>query len=124
MCAVSSPPTSSSITSAIGSTRSALESMERRYSSTRSACSSRIPSLPGSSTTRGRIPPTRSSPRSGKSKSGLVGAVMRKWDGGDHYEGSIRDEEGRDFLFRLRRFSQGDEYSGYSLFLAAEADFA
>jgi adenylate cyclase len=63
-------------------------------------------------------------PDIGEIRSGLVGAVMRKWDGGDHYEGSIRDEEGREFLFRLRRFSQGDEYSGYSLFLAAEADFA
>jgi adenylate cyclase len=63
-------------------------------------------------------------PEIGEIRSGLVGAVMRKWDGGDHYEGSIRDEEGREFLFRLRRFSQGDEYSGYSLFLAAETDFA
>ncbi|MGC2202626.1 MAG: adenylate/guanylate cyclase domain-containing protein, partial [Stellaceae bacterium] len=57
-------------------------------------------------------------------RSGLVGAVMRGWDGSDHYEGNIRDEEGRDFLFRLQRFSQGDEYSGYSLLLAAEEDFA
>jgi adenylate cyclase len=63
-------------------------------------------------------------PEIGEIRSGLVGAVMRRWDGGDHYEGSIRDEEGRDYLFRLRRFSQGDEYSGYSLLLAAEADFA
>jgi adenylate cyclase len=63
-------------------------------------------------------------PEIGEIRSGLVGAVMREWDGGDHYEGSIRDEEGREFVFRLRRFSQGDEYSGYSLFLAAEADFA
>jgi adenylate cyclase len=63
-------------------------------------------------------------PEIGEIRSGLVGAVMRRWDGSDHYEGSIRDEDGRDYLFHLQRFSQGDEYSGYSLLLAAEADFA
>ena len=57
-------------------------------------------------------------------RSGLVGAVMRRWDGSGRYEGSIRDEDGRDYLFRVRKFSQGDEYSGYSLLLAAEGDFA
>jgi len=57
-------------------------------------------------------------------QSGLVGAVMRKWDGSNRYEGSIRDEDGRDYLFRVRKFSQGDKYSGYSLLLAAEDDFA
>jgi adenylate cyclase len=57
-------------------------------------------------------------------KSGLVGAVMRRWDGADHYEGNICDEDGRDYLFRVRKFSQGDKYSGYSLLLAAEDDFA
>jgi len=57
-------------------------------------------------------------------QSGLVGAVMRKWDGSNHYEGSIRDEDGRDYLFRVRKFSQGDKYSGYSLLLSAEEDFA
>ena len=63
-------------------------------------------------------------PEIGEIRSGLVGAVMRRWDGSDHYEGSIRDEKGRDYLFRLHRFSLGDEYSGYSLLLAAEGDFA
>ncbi len=57
-------------------------------------------------------------------RSGLVGAVMRRWDGSDHYEGSIRDEDGKDYLFRLQKFSQGDAFSGYSLLLAAENDFA
>jgi adenylate cyclase len=57
-------------------------------------------------------------------QSGLVGAVMRRWDGGDRYEGGIRGEDGRDYLFRLRKFSEGDEFSGYSLLLAAEDDFA
>ena len=49
---------------------------------------------------------------------------MRRWDGSDRYEGSIRDEDGRDYLFRLQKFSQADEFSGYSLLLAAEDDFA
>ena len=63
-------------------------------------------------------------PEIGEIRSGLVGAVMRRWDGGDHYEGSIRDKKGRDYLFRLQKFSQGDGFSGYSLLLAAEDDFA
>ena len=57
-------------------------------------------------------------------KSGVVGAVMRGWDGSGRYEGSIRGEDGRDYLFRVRKFSQGDKYSGYSLLLASEEDFA
>src|SRR6516225_2606047 len=57
-------------------------------------------------------------------KSGVVGAVMRGWDGSGRYEGSIRGEDGRDYLFRDRKFSQGDKYSGYSLLLASEEDFA
>ncbi len=63
-------------------------------------------------------------PQIGEIRSGLVGAVLRRWDGSDHYEGSISDEHGRDYLFRLQKFSQGDEFSGYSLLLAAEGDFA
>jgi adenylate cyclase len=63
-------------------------------------------------------------PEIGEIRSGLVGAVMRRWDGSDHYEGSIRDEKERDYLIRLQKFSQGDGFSGYSLLLAAENDFA
>jgi adenylate cyclase len=63
-------------------------------------------------------------PEIGEIRSGLVGAVLRRWDGSDHYEGDISDEDGRDYLFRLQKFSQGDEFSGYSLLLAAEGDFA
>lgn len=63
-------------------------------------------------------------PEIGEIRSGLVGAVMRRWDGSDHYEGSIRNNKGRDYLFRLQKFSQGDGFSGYSLLLAAEDDFA
>jgi adenylate cyclase len=62
-------------------------------------------------------------PEIGEIRTGLVGTVMRRWDGSDTYEGSIRDEEGRDYFFRLHKFSQEDEFSGYSLLLAAESDF-
>ena len=63
-------------------------------------------------------------PEIGEMRSGLVGAAMRNWDGGDRHEGSISDQDGRDYLFRVRRFSQRDGYSGYSLLIAAEDDFA
>ncbi len=57
-------------------------------------------------------------------RTGPVGAVIQKWDGRARFEGTVRGEDGRDYLFRLQKFSQGDEYSGYSLLLAAEDDFA
>src|SRR5499427_1596862 len=57
-------------------------------------------------------------------RTGLVGAVMQRWDGRDRFEDSLRGEDGRDYLFRLQKFSQGDEYSGFSLLFAAEDDFA
>jgi adenylate cyclase len=62
-------------------------------------------------------------PEIGEIRNGPIGAVMRDWNGSDRYEGNIRDKDGRDYLFRLRKFSQGDEFSGYSLLLAAEDDF-
>ena len=63
-------------------------------------------------------------PEIGEIRSGLVGAVMRGWDGGDRYDGNLRDDDGRDYLFRLQKFSQSNGFSGYSLLLAAEDDFA
>jgi adenylate cyclase len=62
-------------------------------------------------------------PEIGEMRSGLVGAVMRRWDGSDHYAGRISDEDGKDYLFRLEKFSQGDIFSGHSLLLASESDF-
>ena len=56
-------------------------------------------------------------------RGGMVGEVMRKWDGRNRYEGTIRDDAGRDYLFRLREFSQQDKFRGYSLLIAAEDDF-
>jgi adenylate cyclase len=63
-------------------------------------------------------------PNIGEIRTGLVGAVMRRWDGSDRYDGSIRGKDGRQYLFRLQKFSRGDQFSGYSLLLAAEDDFA
>jgi adenylate cyclase len=57
-------------------------------------------------------------------QSGTVAAVIRGWDGSDRYEGGIRDKDGHDHLFRLRKFSLGHEYDGYLLLLAEEDDFA
>ena len=57
-------------------------------------------------------------------RTGLVGAVMKRWDGRERFEGSMQGEDGRDYLFRLQKFSQGDAHSGYSLLFAAEDDFA
>ena len=56
-------------------------------------------------------------------RNGLIGAVMRRWDGSDRYDGNI-SEEGQDYIFRLRKFSEDNAYSGYSLLIAAEGDFA
>jgi adenylate cyclase len=56
-------------------------------------------------------------------RSGLVAAVIRGWDGSDRYEGSIRDEDRRDYFFRLAKFSLGHQYECYLLLLAREADF-
>ena len=56
-------------------------------------------------------------------RGGRVGAVMRRWDGSDHYDGTIHDENGRDYLFRFRRFSLAGKLNGYSLLIAAENDF-
>src|SRR4029077_4209664 len=63
-------------------------------------------------------------PEIGEIRSGLVGAIMRRGDSSDQYQGRIRNEDGRDYLFRLQKFSQTDEFSGYSLLLASEDDFA
>lgn len=63
-------------------------------------------------------------PNIGEIRSGLVGAVMRRWNGADRLDGSLRAPNGRDYLFRLRKFSGANGFAGYSLLLAAEDDFA
>jgi len=54
---------------------------------------------------------------------GLVATVLKGWDGGDRYEGSIRDEDGTKYLYRLKYFSLDAEMSGHTLMLAAQDDF-
>jgi adenylate cyclase len=55
--------------------------------------------------------------------SGVVAAVLQKSRGSDHYDGSIRDERGRDYLFRVTSFALGDQYNGSIMMLAAQEDF-
>jgi adenylate cyclase len=63
-------------------------------------------------------------PEIGGIRSGLVGAVMRRWDGDDRYQGSFRGEDDHNYFFRLQKFSFRDQFTGYSLMLSAEDDFA
>jgi adenylate cyclase len=56
--------------------------------------------------------------------SGVVAAVLRRSDGRDHYDGSIRDDQGRDYLFRVAKFTLGEQYDASILLLAAQEDFA
>jgi adenylate cyclase len=57
-------------------------------------------------------------------KSGVVAAVLQRSDGRDHYDGSIRDDQGRDYLFRVAKFTLGEQYNASILLLAAQEDFA
>jgi len=63
-------------------------------------------------------------PEIGEIRSGLVGAVMRRWDGDDRYQGSFRGEDDHNYFFRLQKFWFRDQFTGYSLMLSAEDDFA
>jgi adenylate cyclase len=56
--------------------------------------------------------------------SGTVAAVLRMSQGRDQYEGTIRDDQGRDYLFRVARFALGEQYSAGIMLLAAQEDFA
>jgi adenylate cyclase len=56
--------------------------------------------------------------------SGIVQEALRRSDGRDHYDGSIRDDHGRDFLFRVTKFNLGEQYNANILLLAAQEDFA
>jgi adenylate cyclase len=57
-------------------------------------------------------------------RDGLIGAVMREWDGDVPTERHITDDQGRNYLFRVRRLSLNKYYDGYSLLIAAEDEFA
>ena len=55
-------------------------------------------------------------------QTGLASTIIHGWDGSDRYEGSLH-REGENFLYRLQKFSQGNEFSAYSLLIANESDF-
>ena len=55
--------------------------------------------------------------------SGVVAAVLQRSQGRDHYDGSIRDDQGRDYLFRVAKFTLGEQYHANILLLAAQEDF-
>jgi adenylate cyclase len=56
--------------------------------------------------------------------SGVVKAVLRRARGRDHYDGSIDDDQGRDYLFRVSKFTLGEGYNANIMLLAAQEDFA
>jgi adenylate cyclase len=55
--------------------------------------------------------------------SGVAAAVLRGAHGRDHYDGNIRDDQGNGYLFRLAKFTVGEQYSAHILLLAAQGDF-
>jgi len=56
-------------------------------------------------------------------KSGVAEAVWQNWRSGDRYEGDIQDAKGRDYLFRLAKFSLREHYNASILLLADPKDF-
>ncbi|WFU39089.1 adenylate/guanylate cyclase domain-containing protein [Bradyrhizobium sp. CB82] len=55
--------------------------------------------------------------------SGVAAAVLRGAHGRDQYDGNIRDDQGNGYLFRLAKFTLGEQHSGRILLLAAQGDF-
>jgi adenylate cyclase len=54
----------------------------------------------------------------------VVAAVLRRSQGRDHYDGSINDDQGRNYLFRVAKFTLGAQYNATIMLLAAQEDFA
>jgi adenylate cyclase len=55
---------------------------------------------------------------------GVVASVLRMSQGRDYFDGNIRNGEGRDYLFRVAKFTLGDLYNATIMLLAAQEDFA
>jgi adenylate cyclase len=55
---------------------------------------------------------------------GVVAAALRASLGRDRFEGSVRDDQGRDYLFRMAKVTLGEQYNANILLLAAQDDFA
>ena len=56
--------------------------------------------------------------------SGVVAEILQRSRGRDHYEGNIRDDQGRAYLFRVAQFTLGEQYTATIMLLAAQEDFA
>jgi adenylate cyclase len=56
--------------------------------------------------------------------SGVVAAVWRMSHGRERYDGSVRDDQGRDYLFRVAKFALDERYDANIMLLAAQEDFA
>ena len=56
-------------------------------------------------------------------KSGVVAEVWQSWRSGERYEGDIRDDQGRNYLFRLAKLPLGGQYDANILLLADPNDF-
>jgi len=56
--------------------------------------------------------------------SGLVAAALRSSQSSDHFDGSVRDDHGRHYLFRVAKFNSGEQYNVTIMLLAAQEDFA
>jgi len=69
-------------------------------------------------------PSQRELPNIKEIRSGAIAAVLRRSQGRDHYEGTVRDEEGGHYLFRVTKFNSGEQYSATIMLLAAQEDFA
>jgi adenylate cyclase len=69
-------------------------------------------------------PSQRQLPNIKEINSGVVAAVMRRSPGRDHYDGTIRDDQDRSYLFRVAKFNLGEQYNASIMLLAAQEDFA
>lgn len=56
--------------------------------------------------------------------SGVAAAVLRRAHGREPYDGTIRDDRGNGYLFKLAKFPLGERYSASILLLGAQGDFA
>lgn len=68
-------------------------------------------------------PPQPQLPNIKEVNSGLVATVLRASQGRDYYDGNISDDQGNGYLFRLAKFTLGEQHNASILLLAAQGDF-
>jgi adenylate cyclase len=56
-------------------------------------------------------------------RDGLPASILKSWNGGDQYDGSIRGKREREYLFRLKKFTLGEQFGLYLLLVAQQDDF-